>query len=55
LEKFPRSHNLEIGCLVNFFYEGDDEMSAEVSNEDFLRIHYHDTTQATTASKKEGQ
>jgi hypothetical protein len=26
-KKFTRDHDIEVGCLVNFFYEGDGEMS----------------------------
>jgi hypothetical protein len=41
-EKFSRIHNMEVGCLVNFLYEGDDEMSVKVFNDESCCMHYHD-------------
>jgi hypothetical protein len=29
-EKFARAHNLEVGCLLNFVFEGDGELSVKV-------------------------
>jgi hypothetical protein len=40
--KFTRAHDIDIGCLVNFFYEGDNEMSVKVFDNESFRIHYHD-------------
>jgi hypothetical protein len=30
-KKFPCAHDVEVGWLVNFFYEGDDEISSRCS------------------------
>jgi hypothetical protein len=40
-EKFSRIHNMEVGCLVNFLYEGDREMTIKVFNYESLSMHYH--------------
>jgi hypothetical protein len=30
-KKFAHNHNIEVGCLVNFFYEGDDKMNVKAA------------------------
>jgi hypothetical protein len=41
-KKFARNHDVNVSCLVNFFYEGDREMSVKVFDNESCRIHYHD-------------
>jgi hypothetical protein len=36
-----RDHDIEVGCLVNFFYKGDGEMSVKMFNKESCHIHYH--------------
>jgi hypothetical protein len=55
-KKFARDHDVEVGCLVNYFYEGDVEMSIKVFDKESCRIHYHNdsataATTMTTAKK----
>jgi hypothetical protein len=40
-KKFVRAHDLEVGYLVNFLYEGDGEMNVKVFENESCHIHYH--------------
>ena len=40
-EEFAREHNVEVGCLVHFFYEGDGNMIVKVFDDESCRVHYH--------------
>jgi hypothetical protein len=40
-EKFARTHNLEVGCLVNFKSEGDNDLRVKVFDDTSFRRHYH--------------
>jgi hypothetical protein len=40
-KKFARDHDVEVGCLLNFFYEGDGEIKVKVYDKESCRIHYH--------------
>jgi hypothetical protein len=40
-DKFARAHNLEVGCLMNFNWEGDDELKVKVFDDTSCRRHYH--------------
>ena len=40
-EEFAREHNVEEGCLVHFFYEGDWNMVVKVFDDESCRVHYH--------------
>jgi hypothetical protein len=33
-KKYARDHNVDIGCLVKFFYEGDDKLSVKVHDKE---------------------
>jgi hypothetical protein len=35
-ERFARAHNMEVGCLLNFKYEGDSELSVKVFRQHML-------------------
>jgi hypothetical protein len=39
---FARAHNLEVGCLANFKWEGDVDLRVKVFDDTFYRRHYHD-------------
>jgi hypothetical protein len=41
LEKFARADNLEADFLVNFHYDGDDEIRTKVFDDESFRMHYH--------------
>jgi hypothetical protein len=40
-EKFARAHNLEVACLVNFKWEGDNELRVKVFDDTSCSRHYH--------------
>jgi hypothetical protein len=40
-KKFVRDHDVKVGCLLNFFYEGDGDMSVKVYDKESCCIHYH--------------
>jgi hypothetical protein len=40
-KKFTCVHDVQVGYLVNFFYEDDCEMSVNEFNNESCRIHYH--------------
>jgi hypothetical protein len=40
-DKFARAHNLEVGCLLIFLYEGDGEMIVKVFDKTSCPRHYH--------------
>jgi hypothetical protein len=40
-EKFASAHNLEVGCLVNIKWEGDDELRVKVFDNTSCHRHYH--------------
>jgi hypothetical protein len=40
-DKFARAHNLEVGCLLTFLYEGVGEMIVKVLDKTSYRRHYH--------------
>ena len=43
-EEFAREHNIEVGCLVQFSYEGDGNMVVKVFDDgdsESCRVHYH--------------
>jgi hypothetical protein len=37
----PSTHNFEVGCLLTFLYEGDDEMIVKVFDKTSCRSHYN--------------
>jgi hypothetical protein len=40
-EKFARAHNLEVGWLANYKWEGDDELGVKVFDGTSYGRHYH--------------
>ena len=40
-EDFAREHNVEVGCLVHFFYEGYWNMIVKVFDDESCHVHYH--------------
>jgi hypothetical protein len=40
-EKFARAHNLEVGCLVKFKWEGAGVLRVKVFDDTSCRRHYH--------------
>jgi hypothetical protein len=41
-EKFSRAHSLEVGCLVNLKWDGDDELRVKVFDDTSYHRHYQD-------------
>jgi hypothetical protein len=41
-ERFVCAHNLEVSCLLNFKYKGDNEVRVKVFDGTCCRRHYHD-------------
>jgi hypothetical protein len=39
-KKFAHDHDVEVGCLLNF-YEDDGELSVKLYGKESCRIHYH--------------
>jgi hypothetical protein len=44
-EKFVCVHNLEVGCMLHFFYDDEGGMSVRLFNDSSCRMHYHDDDQ----------
>ncbi|KAM0899137.1 hypothetical protein ACQ4PT_021444 [Festuca glaucescens] len=40
-EKFFRTNSLEVGCLLVYRYEGNDDMHVSVFDDSSCRRHYH--------------
>ena len=40
-EVFAREHNVDVGCLVHFFYEGNDNIIVKIFDDECCRVHYH--------------
>jgi hypothetical protein len=40
-EKFARANNLEVGCLLNIKYEGNNKLGLKVFDATCFRMHYH--------------
>jgi hypothetical protein len=40
-KKFTHAYDVEVGCLVNFFYEGDGEPSVKVFDNYSCHTQYH--------------
>jgi hypothetical protein len=40
-KQLERARNLEVDCLLNFMYEGVDELRVKVFDDTMCRMHYH--------------
>jgi hypothetical protein len=40
-EKFTHTENLEVGCLLNFLYKGDNELRVNVFDDTSFHTHCH--------------
>jgi hypothetical protein len=40
-EKFARTHNIEVRCLLLWRYKGDGDMTVGVFDDSSCRMHYH--------------
>jgi hypothetical protein len=46
---------MEVGCLVNFLYEGDNKLSVKVFDDESCHMHYHDDDSSNGNDDGEGQ
>jgi hypothetical protein len=52
-KKFARVHDVEVGCMV-YFYEGNNEMSVKMFDNESCRIHYYNDGNDDVSEEDEG-